>query len=312
MLTQQQPGGEYRPVAYISRATEQRYAQIEKEALALTWACERLYEYLVGLHFHMVTDHKPLVPILSTKSLESLPLRFRLRLMRFSFTISHVPGKDLTIADALSRAPYSAPTESDKQFQQQVEAFVEQIIEALPATEQRLAQIQKKQEVCKKLAEFCDSGWPTKTKCPSILKPYMTISSELSVKDGLLMRIVIPAELQQDILHRLHEGHQGITKCRLQTVWWLNLSNKIEQLIQKCPVCCKERVQRMEPLKPTELPKYPWNQVGMDLFQWESRMYLLVVDYFSRYIEIAKLNNESAAEVIRHTKSIFARHGISQ
>ena len=160
VLTQQQPGGEYRPVAYISRAlsaTEQRYAQIEKEALALTWACERLYEYLVGLHFHMVTDHKPLVPILSTKSLESLPLRvqrFRLRLMRFSFTISHVPGKDLTIADALSRAPYSAPTESDKQFQQQVEAFVEQIIESLPATEQRLAQIQKKQEedlICKKL-----------------------------------------------------------------------------------------------------------------------------------------------------------------
>ena len=148
--------------------------------------------------------------------------------------------------------------------------------------------------------------------------PKYTISSELSVKDGLLMRgdrIVIPAELQQDILHRLHEGHQGITKCRLrarQSVWWLNLSNQIEQLIQKCPVCCKERVQRMEPLKPTELPKYPWNQVGMDLFQWESRMYLLVVDYFSRYIEIAKLNNESAAEVICHTKSIFARHGIPQ
>ena len=66
----------------------------------------------------------------------------------------------------------------------------------------------------------------------------------------------------------------------------------------------------MEPPKSTELPRYPWNQVGMDLFQWESRMYLIVIDYYSRYIEIANFNNESAGEVICHIKSIFARHGI--
>ena len=84
VLSQQQPGGEYRPVAYISRAlfsSEQRYAQIEKEALALTWGCERLSDYLLGLHFRMVTDHKPLVPILSTKHLESLPVRVQLALL---------------------------------------------------------------------------------------------------------------------------------------------------------------------------------------------------------------------------------------
>ena len=197
----------------------------------------------------------------------------------------------LTIADALSRAPYSVPTERDEQFQQEVEVFVEQVISRLPATEHRLVQIRQKQEEDVICAEFCRNGWPTRTKCPSMLKPYnITVSSELSVKDGLLMRgnrIVIPAELQQDILHRLHEGHQGITKCRLrarESVWWLNLSCQIEHLIQKCPVCCKELVQRMEPLKSTELPRYPWNQVGMDLFQWEGRMYLIVIDYYSRYI----------------------------
>ena len=111
VLQQKQPDGEMKPVSYISRsmtATEQRYAQIEKEALAFTWACERLSDYLLGLKFHIQTDHKPLVPLFSTKNLEELPVRvqrFRLRMMRFEYTISHVRGTGLVIADTLSRAP---------------------------------------------------------------------------------------------------------------------------------------------------------------------------------------------------------------
>ena len=99
VLLQRQSTGELQPVAYISRAmtpTERRYAQIEKEALAFTWACERLSDYLVGMEFHIQTDHKPLVPLFSTKDLEKLPLRvqrFRMRMMRFKFTISHVLGR---------------------------------------------------------------------------------------------------------------------------------------------------------------------------------------------------------------------------
>ena len=78
VLKQRQQTGDLKPVAYISRAmtpTERRYAQIEKEALAFTWACERLSDYLTGLRFHIETDHKPLVPLFSTKNLEDLPLR---------------------------------------------------------------------------------------------------------------------------------------------------------------------------------------------------------------------------------------------
>ncbi len=87
--------------------TGKRYAQIEKEALASTWACEKFSDFILGKHIDLETDHKPLVPLLGSKNLDSLPpriLRFRLRLDRFDYTISHIPGKQLHIADTLSRA----------------------------------------------------------------------------------------------------------------------------------------------------------------------------------------------------------------
>jgi len=85
----------------------------------VTWACERFQDYLIELTFSIETDHKPLVPLLSAKNLDELPLRvqrFRLRMMRFNYSISHVPGKYLYTADALSRAPVSSSNSADDSF----------------------------------------------------------------------------------------------------------------------------------------------------------------------------------------------------
>lgn len=81
---------QWKPVAYASRAmteTEQWYAQVEKEALAVTCGCERFQDFLIGRHFAMETDHKPIVSLLGCQALPELPpriQRFRLRLMRYS------------------------------------------------------------------------------------------------------------------------------------------------------------------------------------------------------------------------------------
>ena len=102
---------EWRPVVFTSRSmseTETRYAQIEKETLAITWACDKFSVYILGKQFTVETDHKPLVPLLSSKQLDCLPpriLRFRLCLMRYHFAINHVLGKLMYTADTLSRAP---------------------------------------------------------------------------------------------------------------------------------------------------------------------------------------------------------------
>ena len=131
----------------VSRAlteTEQRYAQIEKEALA----CERFEDYLLGIPFLIETDHKPLVPLLGNKSLDDLPpriLRFRLRLMRYTYVIMHSPGRSLITADTLSRAPVSQPLTMDKELPDVTDAFVNIVMQNLPISEKCLEEIQQHQ-----------------------------------------------------------------------------------------------------------------------------------------------------------------------
>lgn len=128
-------------------ATEQRYAQIEKEALAIVWACDRFADYLTGLRFHVQTDHKPLVPLLSNQRLDELPLRvqrFRMRMMRYTFSISHVLGESLGTADTLSRAP--VPGEADTHLREEVQSYVDAVMDSIPATEERLESIRLSQD----------------------------------------------------------------------------------------------------------------------------------------------------------------------
>ena len=144
------------------------------------------------------------------------------------------------------------------------------------------------------------------------------MSADLTIHCGILMcsnRIVIPSSLHKDMLDRLHMWHQGITKCcrrALQSMWWPALSIQLEELVTKCAECCRHRIQNSEPLLPGKFPKLPCETVTTDLFVWNNSHYLLIIDYFSRYIEIAKLSSESTTAIVKHTKSIFARHGIPQ
>ena len=244
-----------------------------------------------------------------------------MRLMRYSFTISHVAGKNLITADTLSRAPVSTSNIQDEECYQEVEAYVNFVCQNLPASDKRIEQIigyQRKDEICQQLVEYCKHGWPRKGEIPHVLRPYFSVSGEITIQNGLLMRgsrIIIPPPLRSDILETLHTGHLGISKCREKarnSVWWPNLSKQLADLVENCTTCCKFQKQAPEPLMPSVLPTLPWQKVATDLFKWKGATYLLIVDYFSKYIEISKLDNETSHEVVLRLKSVFARHRILQ
>jgi hypothetical protein len=73
VILQQMDGSLWKPIAFAScsMTQERRYSQIEKEALALVWACEKFADYVIGMSFVLETDHKPLVPLLGKTNLDS-------------------------------------------------------------------------------------------------------------------------------------------------------------------------------------------------------------------------------------------------
>ena len=84
-------------------------------------------------------------------------------------------------------------------------------------------------------------------------------------------------------------------------------------MVESCPTCAKQRVNKPEPLCPFPFPERPCQVIGTDLFYSQSVYYLLVIDYFSRFVKVAALRkNKTATEVIRALKAIFERHGISE
>ena len=235
----QHHNGQLKPVAYCSRTltpAEKAYAQIEKECLAMVWACGKFERYLVGLgSFTALTDHRPLVALINTKDLQETPLRclrLLMRLMRYNVTAEYAPGKDMVVTDTLSRSPLNR--ESGNHLQQDVQDHVNGITSSWPASDSKLSQIRKETQKdlnLKTAMEYTLVGWPThKQDAWLAARELFGVRNELSVCDGLLLlgdRIIIPFPMRSEILERIHDGHMGIGKCRKranQAVWWPGMS----------------------------------------------------------------------------------------
>ena len=96
-------------MAFASKSlteTECRYANIERELLAVVYGCERFHTYIYGSNFVVETDHKP--EMISLKNLTSAPPRLQrmlLRIQDYDMTIKCRPARDMLVADAMSRLP---------------------------------------------------------------------------------------------------------------------------------------------------------------------------------------------------------------
>lgn len=140
-------------MSYASRGlseAEKRYAQIEKEALVLTWVCEKILKLYPRCRNRVANiAHKPLVNILGMKLISELSARlqrFRMRLVRFTYNIKHVPRRELYTADTLSRAPQKYDhNEADILFEKNMDLYVRAVEAATPIKDTLLQEIRETQ-----------------------------------------------------------------------------------------------------------------------------------------------------------------------
>jgi len=309
-----------KPISFASRSLtpcERNYSQIEKELLSIIFACTKFKFYTYGRKIRVINDHKPLLGILK-KEIHKIPSaklqRMRLKLLNFDIELEYAPGKTIQLADYLSR--YMRKTDEKEEDKSMTEAIL-----SINVSDERKTEIQnetEKDEALKIIKDFCIHGWPNnKENCPVELRYYYKFRNEIFLEDGILffnMRIIIPKTMRKNILNQLHEPHFGINKTlnrAKSSVFWPNICNEIENIVTHCQICqLNAPKNQKEPLIPHEIPNEPYKKIACDILEHNSKSYLSVVDFYSKWIDLVKLKGKTARDVNTELIKLFATFGI--
>jgi hypothetical protein len=327
VLTQVDPSNPERKriICFASRlltAVERRYSQCEKEALAAVWGCERYWLYLFGAPFTLVTDNRAVQYILSHTAARPPARieRWALRLTQFDYIIKHRPGAT-NIADYFSRHPDCKVSLKALVQQQETERYVNLVTASLiprAVTMQEMARASLEDPEIAEMTKYLRSA-DSKSKSdalPTSLVAFKTIIDELSVQaSGILIRgqrIVVPVSLRNRIVQLAHRGHQGIVKTKAlirSRVWFPGIDAHVERTVKNC-VECQANTDRQQyaPLKPSEMPAGPWQEISGDfLGPLPDGTYWFVnhCDY-SRWISVEVLHSLTADVVTRALTKLFA------
>ena len=331
----QKHNGIEKPIAHASKTlteTQRRYSQIEREALAIIFGVKKFHQFLFGRKFCLVTDHKPLVsifspdkhfPVLTAQRLQ----RYAIILMAYQFEIQFKPTKDHGNADGLSRLTTQTDAEFDKFEQRENTEILCNIGEAtdgLPLTHAQIQDETLKDSVLKSVLLFTRRGsWPNFSRLSADLIPFYNQKKSLCIVDDMLLlqrhgstRVVIPSILRDEVLHLLHEGHWGSTRIKQMArryVWWPKVNDDVENLVRNCKICRLSAKAPPADFKPWPKPTKAWERLHLDFAgPFLGKMWLIVVDAFSKYPYVVMLNvgQTTADHTIDALQQIFAMEGL--
>ena len=343
-LLQDHGGGQLKLIQCGSRFltdTETRYATIELELLAVVWAMMKCKFYLIGLqHFSLVTDHRPLVPILNSYSLDAIEnprlQRLKEKISAFIFTAAWRPGKELCIPDALSRSPVCKPIEEDNVLDAETSSSVRGVtlraVESLANDADHassglssdialdeIRQAARDDPAYSELLQCVKTGFPRdRYTLLNSLRPFWKLRDDLYNEDDLVLygaRIVVPAALRRRVLARLHDSHRGAeaTKRRArQVVYWPGIDSDIVNVVRACEPCqVLKPSQQQEPLQCDDHPTRPFESVSADFFNVAGKSFLVIVDRFSGWPVVVSCGSDTTSSAtIRHFRRLFRDLGV--
>ena len=293
--------------------TQNRYATIELECLAIQYAISKCRFYLLGLPtFEIITDHKPLLGIFEKYIFEvdnPRLQRLREKMQAYNFTVKWVSGKLHLIADALSRAPHFSPHSKELTVETTFAVLAEehpqcnQLLECLtncicPAYKDLLTQIR---------TDFSSQSLST------FAKSYKNLGDRLSIysfknKEFILLDcrqiIIPPPEAIPFLLKNFHSAHVGIERTvRLakQFFFWHGMLNDLTTTIDSCKACqMYTPSQKKKVIQSHTLLKaaFSFQECASDLFTLNGNEYIILVDRLTGFLCCDKLQRTTTSAIL--------------
>lgn len=325
-LAQERDGVRY-PVYFASRALRpaesKAYSVSELELAAIIFGITKYRQYIELTHFIIETDHRAISFLQNLKNPSGRLARWFMTLQSYSFEVRYKPGTNgaIKVADMLSR--------------------VENLLVELPALEldrKKIIEEQNKDQYLKKIKQCLLGQYSLSCKdgrmMHSISKKALLVEDGLLLKyvgaknkiwedEGLFYRVWIPDSLKQQVIQTFHSidlaAHLGRRKTYSkleQRVFWNGMSRDVDKFVGKCVRCAQAKMPHIKPVpsKPNQ-PEAAWDVVSIDFLgsyvksQKQNRYILVILDNFTKWVEIFPLRQATSKAVINALKSVFLQKG---
>ena len=306
-----------RPVIFVSRnlsPAEQRYSNIEREALAIVWSCSRLRQLLIGRKFTLVTDHKPLLKIYGNgglpKVVSSRLTRWAALLQPFEFEVQYHPGTSIPHADSVTRLKFN----SDESISEDL--VINDVEDSGMSDElrQQVASITSKEEIAQRIIRrISQNKW---NNIRQDEKPFAILKKKLSLHSNIIWmdkKAYIPASIRRDSFMVAHQFHTGINSTinRLKfSCWWPGMRKDVDSWIRQCHVCnqCRPRTAKTNSSWPSS---QPFERIHADWCHIPGTGNLLIiVDSASGWIESSLPMARTTGNIIDSLSTWCCRYGV--
>jgi hypothetical protein len=326
VLSQEKEGVRY-PIYFASKKLDEiqsRYSAPEFELLAVIWAIEKFEGYIEYTNFILETDHEAIKWLQRMKEPSGRQGRWFFKLQGYQFEVRHRPGDSLVmrVPDALSRMYEVNYVDIDSSFCRNL-VIKEQLTDPrmIEVRDFLLGTCQTTDKV--KLESLRIGSDRTFIMEDGMLMRYVGPKGKPWEDEGLYWRIWLPHNLVQKVLSLFHEsvlaGHLGIRKTfhRVEEkFYWFAMRRDVVNFVKSCTKCQAIKVKSI-PIAPgtSYVAQGPWELVFTDIMgpyprtARQNTHLLVVVDGFSKYVEIFALSSPNSVKVTDRLWEVCCRWG---
>ncbi|KAJ1129921.1 hypothetical protein NDU88_008281 [Pleurodeles waltl] len=239
----------------------------------------------------------------------------------------HISDKANVTADYLSRAPCISETDCEEN------EYDDDVLVAClfnseephsAITKQEWEEATRNDNVFTEMKKYIMEGWPREKRLNETLQPYWKIKNDITIVDEVFLRgetLIAPMSVRGRLVALAHEGHVGMTgtKQKLrERYWWPAMDRDVDIFVSQCSVCDKaDKTMSAHhcPMLSVELPEGPWIKIGIDFIgpmnglPLNMRYAIVIIDYFSKWIEVKFVSHPTTSEVTTFLQEVFCKEG---